>query len=159
MHFAKLSLLLARTARRSRVADVRTAAFRRILELLPAADVSPEEAELTLLGAVDEIEAVCKTHATARESSDEKGRRYLIEGRLEIVYVKPSVPEIRALCRGDSAEVYRLGWSPQIEWWCGCPVKTANCSHLAALKLVVTVPNREQTSVGSGAGAPVEGAS
>lgn len=45
---------------------------------------------------------------------------------------------IAAECRGDSGEIYKLGFDPlKAEWRCTCEARTPNCSHLLALKLVV----------------------
>lgn len=81
----------------------------------------------------------------SRENAATKGRRLLIEGRLD---VKRVVTEgdlaglIVATCRGDSGEVYQLGFDPrpgQRKWRCTCPELRGNCSHLHALKLVTTI--------------------
>lgn len=71
----------------------------------------------------------------SRENAQDKGRRYLSESRLRVVYVKPGDPRIRATCRGDG-ETYKLGFDPVRSWWCECPAKTRECSHLVALRLV-----------------------
>jgi uncharacterized Zn finger protein len=68
----------------------------------------------------------------SRESVDEKGRRYVGEGRLTVQHVDEAI--IRASCRGGGA-VYILGWDGDA-WWCGCPAR-GRCAHLAALELVV----------------------
>lgn len=77
-----------------------------------------------------------------RENIETKGRRLLAEGRLRIEHVgEPSewFP-ITAECRGDSGEVYSLGWDQsQLEWRCTCPAK-GRCSHLVALQLVTVKP-------------------
>jgi hypothetical protein len=70
-----------------------------------------------------------------RESANEKGRRYITEGRLRVVYVKPNDPRIRATARGDG-QTYRLGYDPMPGWFCDCPAKTTDCSHLIGLRLV-----------------------
>lgn len=71
---------------------------------------------------------------TGRENASAKGRRLLAEGRLLIEVVDGQ--KIRASCRGDSGEVYRLGHDPAAGWRCGCPART-RCSHLVGLMLVV----------------------
>jgi uncharacterized Zn finger protein len=78
----------------------------------------------------------------SRESADVKGRRLLVEGRLIVDQVLGR--KVIATCRGDSGEVYRLGYDTQKnEWRCTCPAKT-RCSHLVALQLVVAVrPDNE----------------
>jgi uncharacterized Zn finger protein len=71
-----------------------------------------------------------------RESAFEKGRRYLVEGRLRIKAVDDR--HIVAVCRGDSAEVYTLAGDHR-SWSCSCPA-VRDCSHLVALRLVVLKP-------------------
>jgi hypothetical protein len=70
----------------------------------------------------------------SRESVEAKGRRYLVEGRLQVVEVGPGL--VRALCRGDGA-LHRLGWW-RGRWGCSCPAGTfgRQCAHLVALRLV-----------------------
>lgn len=71
-----------------------------------------------------------------REDAWSKGRRLLVEGRL---IVRSAGPQgIRALCRGDSGEFYRLGYRPG-SWYCDCPCPS-RCSHLHALMLVTVRP-------------------
>lgn len=63
-----------------------------------------------------------------------KGRRLLTEGRLLISRVHGDL--IVATCRGDSGEVYDLGFDPRNgQWRCTCPAR-GRCSHLVALQLV-----------------------
>ena len=74
-----------------------------------------------------------------RESAEAKGRRLLVEGRLVVQLVDGR--KIVAACRGDSGEVYRLGFDPRTRSWrCTCPALTAACSHLIALRLVTLKP-------------------
>ncbi len=68
-----------------------------------------------------------------RENADAKARRYLAEGRLQVLEAGPAV--VRATCRGDG-HVYRLGWWHG-RWGCTCPAVTERCCHLLALRLVV----------------------
>ena len=82
----------------------------------------------------------------ARENAQEKGRRYLGEGRLVVERVEPGYETglpaphehgtlIVATCRGGGEE-YKLGYDPKArEWRCTCPAK-GECAHLHALKLV-----------------------
>lgn len=71
-----------------------------------------------------------------RESAADKGRRLLAEGRLTVLKIHPT-GLIYAQCRGDSAEVYDLGYDPtKSQWRCTCPEMKGKCSHLVALQLV-----------------------
>jgi uncharacterized Zn finger protein len=69
-----------------------------------------------------------------REGAQQKGRRYLLEGRVRIRYVGPQ--GVRAYVRGQG-EIYRVeyGWG---RWSCTCPAK-GRCCHLVAVQLVVAV--------------------
>jgi uncharacterized Zn finger protein len=75
-----------------------------------------------------------------KENAQDKGRRLLTEGRLLIVSVVEH-GKIHAKCRGDSGEVYDLGFDPRGNgrWGCTCPAK-GKCSHLVALQLVTARP-------------------
>jgi hypothetical protein len=78
--------------------------------------------------------------ADMAETVAEKGKRLLDEARLIVRVVgDPSRPGlIMAECRGDSGVIYKLGFDAvKSEWRCTCEARTANCSHLLALKLVV----------------------
>jgi hypothetical protein len=83
----------------------------------------------------------------ARENAHDKARRYLTEGRLRVLRVDPG-PQMRrdaifAQCRGDSGEYFRLGYDAALgEWRCSCSARS-ECSHLKALKLVTTEPDKE----------------
>lgn len=78
------------------------------------------------------------------ENLEQKGKRYVIEGRLRIERFEPS-GLIVASCRGTGA-TYSLGYDPaRREWRCTCAVerggkRNRRCSHLAALQLVVDEP-------------------
>jgi hypothetical protein len=63
----------------------------------------------------------------------DKAARLLIDGRLIVQRV--TWQRIVAACRGDSGEVYDLGYDGQGHWHCSCEAKTT-CSHLKALMLV-----------------------
>jgi uncharacterized Zn finger protein len=79
----------------------------------------------------------------SRETVDEKARRLLVEGRLIVREVgRPSRQQrIVAECRGDSGDMYRLGYDPEKkEWRCTCPEQRGGCSHLKALQLVCVKP-------------------
>lgn len=71
------------------------------------------------------------TPIPGRENPQSKGRRYLLEGRLEVTHV--DVDRIRATCRGQD-DTHRLGYG-EGHWWCSCPARGL-CAHLVALKLV-----------------------
>ena len=72
-----------------------------------------------------------------RENAEVKGRRLLAEGRLIVLAVRPRT--LDATCRGDSAEVYHLGYQAG-GWFCTCPA-LGTCSHLVALQLVTLRPD------------------
>lgn len=76
-----------------------------------------------------------------RENVADKGRRLLTEGRLNVQIVDPNRrAAVQAECRGDSGEVYALGFdSRRNEWRCNCEAR-GECSHLIALKLVTVRP-------------------
>jgi hypothetical protein len=71
------------------------------------------------------------------EDARSRGRRLVAEGRLIVRRV--NAVEIRALCRGDSGEIYELGYDPSGGWWCDCIART-QCGHLYALQLVTIAP-------------------
>lgn len=83
--------------------------------------------------------------ALGRENREEKGRRLLGEGRLTVkgIVTEGTRPRglIMAECRGDSGEVYNLGYDPvKQQWRCTCVAK-GKCSHLVALQLVTVKPS------------------
>ncbi len=71
----------------------------------------------------------------ARENAHDKGRRLLAEGRLRVTRVEGNL--IQATCRGDTAQVYRLGHDAG-QWHCSCPA-LGRCAHLIGLQLVSLV--------------------
>jgi hypothetical protein len=71
-----------------------------------------------------------------REDFRTKAQRLLGEGRLTVQAVTGK--EIRVTCRGDSGEVYRVGYS-RGGWSCDCAA-LGRCSHLQALMLVTIRP-------------------
>jgi uncharacterized Zn finger protein len=73
---------------------------------------------------------------TCREDAQAKGRRYALEGRVQVYRVDDHV--VRATVRGQG-EVYRCGYDEGDGWWCGCLART-RCSHLVALQMVVVAP-------------------
>jgi hypothetical protein len=62
--------------------------------------------------------------------------RLLVEGRLTVLRIQGR--EIRAICRGDSGQVHRLGYAAGA-WHCSRQAFTG-CAHLVALELVCVVP-------------------
>lgn len=71
------------------------------------------------------------------ENARAKGQRLLTEGRLTITKLHDAV--IAAECKGDSGEIYTLGYHPRTGWLCRCPAR-GTCSHLRALQLVTIKP-------------------
>jgi hypothetical protein len=62
-----------------------------------------------------------------------KGRRLVVEGRLVVEKVDGGLAV--ASCRGDSSEIYHLGYDPRAnEWRCACPARRM-CSHIVGLQL------------------------
>jgi uncharacterized Zn finger protein len=53
-----------------------------------------------------------------REDVQAKGRRYVLEGRVQIYRVDDQV--VRATVRGQG-KVYRYGLDEGDGWWCNCP--------------------------------------
>lgn len=78
------------------------------------------------------------------ENVEQKGKRYVIEGRLRVERIEES-GLIVATCRGTGA-TYSLGYDPtKHQWRCTCSLerggkRTRRCSHIAALQLVVDEP-------------------
>jgi hypothetical protein len=74
----------------------------------------------------------------SRETLEAKAARLLATGRLCVLEVGPDV--VRAVCRGDSGRLHRLGWSGA--WACSCMAGQLNgrCAHMIALRLVVAEP-------------------
>lgn len=70
-----------------------------------------------------------------RENKQDKGMRYLREGRLTVTKVHGDI--VRAECKGSGA-VYELGFENG-HWSCSCPAHR-DCAHLAALWAVVVRP-------------------
>jgi hypothetical protein len=91
-----------------------------------------------------------------RESAEAKGRRSLLEGRLQVEHVDEAT--IRARCRGGGT-VYELGFDDVGEleggWYWSCSA-LGRCAHLVALQLVTVRPRlppprrrrRERSGVG-----------
>jgi uncharacterized Zn finger protein len=72
-----------------------------------------------------------------RENAERKGARLLVSGRLIVTWLDAT--EARATCRGDSGEIYLLGYRPG-SWYCDCPA-LGRCSHLVALMRVTVRPS------------------
>jgi len=77
------------------------------------------------------------------ENKQDKGRRLLTEGRLNVTFVNhvaEVAAPVKARCRGDSGEMYDLGYDAKAKrWGCTCEAR-GECSHLIALKLVTVKP-------------------
>lgn len=71
-----------------------------------------------------------------RENKQDKGTRLLTHGRLTVTKVDGD--RVVAECRGDSGEVYELGYENG-RWSCSCLART-DCSHLSALWRVTVRP-------------------
>ncbi len=71
----------------------------------------------------------------SRENVQRKGRRYLLEGRLQLLHV--SAQGVHATCRGQG-HLHRVSWLPDSGWSCSCLARNL-CSHLVAAQLVVAV--------------------
>lgn len=76
----------------------------------------------------------------ARESVADKAVRLLKERRLTVERVDTNGGWVVAHCRGDTGD-YALGWDPVVgAYRCTCPSVKGDCSHIAALKMVVARP-------------------
>lgn len=89
----------------------------------------------------------------SNESLEDKAAAIVAEGRLRVRTIRPD-GLIVAHVQGRTGE-YDLGFDPtKREWRCTCPVlRRQNCSHLAALRLVVDEPapaNQGDTTRGGG---------
>ena len=73
---------------------------------------------------------------TATLERIDKFARLLIDGRLLVTWVDGIL--VTAECRGDSGDVYKLGWDGA-RWYCGCEAR-GDCSHLRALWMVTVRP-------------------
>ncbi len=70
------------------------------------------------------------------ENAHGKGRRLLVEERVNVLEVGPA--HFRADLRGDSAKTYRVTFTRANGWTCTCPA-VGRCSHLVACQLIVVV--------------------
>ena len=76
----------------------------------------------------------------ARESVADKAIRLLKERRLVVERVDVDGGWVVARCRGDTGD-YSLGWDPVVKGYrCTCPNVKGDCSHTAALKMIVVRP-------------------
>ncbi len=72
-----------------------------------------------------------------RENYEDKARRLLTEGRLNVQRVDRRADIYEAIVRGDSGEQYEARWnSGALRWECTCP-SYGICSHARALQLIV----------------------
>ncbi|SRR6266508_2464620 len=72
------------------------------------------------------------------ETTEERGERYLLEGRLTVAFLEGS--QIGAVCEGHR-QTYHLGHEPGRGWWCTCPSE-GRCAHLVALQKVTDLRPR-----------------
>lgn len=77
-------------------------------------------------------------------TAQRKALRLLVDGRLELQRVEIDGAHaglIVAECKGDSGDLYTLGYDPHRQQWrCTCPELRGGCSHIAALKMVTAAP-------------------
>jgi uncharacterized Zn finger protein len=78
-----------------------------------------------------------------REGAQQKGRRYLVEGRVTVRYAGPA--GIRAFVKGQG-EVYSVTFEHGRGWSCSCPART-RCAHLVGVQLV-TAPHDDRVPPG-----------
>lgn len=78
-----------------------------------------------------------------RENAERKATRLLVHGRLAVTWLDSG--QIRASCRGDSGELYAVGYAPDTGWTCNCPA-LSRCSHVMALQRVTLVPSPRRWS-------------
>lgn len=81
------------------------------------------------------------------ENVEQKGRRYLTEGRIVVKQAGAESGLIVAVARGSGGETYNLGWDPgKNQWRCTCRAgQKGRCSHLIGLRLV-TAPTTGGTT-------------
>ncbi|MGI8520278.1 MAG: SWIM zinc finger family protein [Actinomycetota bacterium] len=65
-----------------------------------------------------------------REGSQQKARRYLLEGRVMIRTVGPK--GVRADVRGQG-HTYNVSYEGGGDWSCTCPARTPRCCHVVAV--------------------------
>jgi uncharacterized Zn finger protein len=79
-------------------------------------------------------EPVLVVSPSGRESIQVKARRYLAEGRVEILTRLPG--QALARVRG-SEEVHTVRWERGHGWSCDCEAGARRCSHRVAVALVI----------------------
>jgi hypothetical protein len=76
-----------------------------------------------------------------RETVDAKARRYMVEARVRILHCDEEAGAIEAEVRGDS-RLYSTGRDSE-GWYCSCPARVQDCSHVRSLRLVTILEPRE----------------
>jgi hypothetical protein len=76
------------------------------------------------------------------ENAESKALGLLTSGRLLITWI--DCVEIKPTCRGDSGEVYELGYAPGA-WFCN-RAAVGRCSHMPALMRVAVRPTARRWS-------------
>jgi len=107
--------------------------------MTPTAETTPETQLTTPTGessAISSAATASPTTRVRRENKQDKGTRLLTHGRLTVTKVDGD--RVVAECRGDSGEVYELGYENG-RWNCSCLART-DCSHLSALWRVTVRP-------------------
>ena len=69
-----------------------------------------------------------------REGVEAKGRRLLVEGRLDVEARVPTLARVRV--RGDTGVVHVAEWHRGDAWTCTCPAR-GRCSHITAAMLII----------------------
>lgn len=91
-----------------------------------------------VLDACDYVVTTSDLVLRGAENVEQKARRYLAEGRVQVRRVLEGGGLVYATARGSDGTEYDLGYDPAGAgaWRCKCPAK-ARCAHLAALQLIV----------------------
>jgi uncharacterized Zn finger protein len=87
----------------------------------------------------ENAQAIVVQSPSGRESLPVKARRYLAEGRVEVVrrVLGVAIADVRG-----TEEIHRVMWEQGRGWSCTCPAGTYRpCSHRLAVSLVVA-PDR-----------------
>lgn len=86
-------------------------------------------------------------------TAQRKAMRLLLERRVTVDAVNPAdhptLPGyVLASCRGDEGD-YVLGYDPRRQQWrCTCPELRGECSHLIALRMIVSLDRRDRRQEG-----------